>query len=75
MPAPAQQQDQNCRVCNNDENVVLEVRGTRRRRECTRCHHRWTTYEISAERLEQLEKLEQHAAAMAEVMTGTNGRG
>lgn len=69
MPAPAEQ-NQQCRVCTNEENVVVECRGARRRRECTRCHARWTTYEISAERLEQLEKLEQHAAAIAEVMKG-----
>jgi len=73
MPLPAPQ-EKKCRACHNEESLVLEVRGIRRRRECIRCHHRWTTYEISAERLEQLEKLEQHAAAMAEVMTGTHGR-
>jgi transcriptional regulator NrdR family protein len=71
MSAPAQQQDQHCRVCHNEESLVVECRGTRRRRECTRCRHRWTTYEISAERLEQLEKLEEHATAIAGVLNAS----
>jgi transcriptional regulator NrdR family protein len=60
--------DQKCPVCNHDENKIVEHRGSRRRRECGQCFHRWTTYEVPAERLEQLETIEQHAAAIADVM-------
>jgi transcriptional regulator NrdR family protein len=56
----------NCPLCNGAQNAVLEVRGERRRRECADCGHRWTTFEIAAERLEKLERLEQHAAAIAQ---------
>ena len=48
-----------CPVCNHDRITLLETRGERRRRECRRCLNRWTTYEIPAERLEKLERLEQ----------------
>ena len=60
--------EQPCPVCSHGTSTVVERRGARRRRECGLCHHRWTTYEISAERLEKLEKIEQHAAAIAEAM-------
>jgi transcriptional regulator NrdR family protein len=52
--------------CNGAQNAVLEVREERRRRECTACRHRWTTFEVPAERLELLERLEGHAAAIAQ---------
>ena len=55
-----------CEACNGAENTVLEVRGDRRRRECTTCRHRWTTFEISAERLERLQRIEELAAAIAQ---------
>lgn len=55
-----------CPVCNGAQNAVLEVREERRRRECTTCHHRWTTFEVTKERLELLERLEGHAAAIAQ---------
>lgn len=57
-----------CPVCNFGETRIIEHHGNRRRRRCGRCMHRWTTYEVSAERLEQLEAIEQHAAAIAEVV-------
>jgi transcriptional regulator NrdR family protein len=63
----------NCEACNGAQNTVLEVRGDRRRRECDRCHLRWTTYEVTAERLERLERLEQHAAAMAQELGERGG--
>lgn len=59
---------QACPVCHDDRNAIVEHRGTRRRRECSQCRHRWTTYEVPAERLEQLETIEQHAAAIADAM-------
>lgn len=62
------QEENKCPVCHHDEAPIIEHRGSRRRRECRRCTHRWTTYEVPAERLAQLEAIEQHAAAIAEVM-------
>jgi transcriptional regulator NrdR family protein len=59
-----------CPVCNGAQNAVLEVREDRRRRECLECRTRWTTYEIPAARLELLERLEQHAAAIAGELGG-----
>jgi len=68
MNARAQEQQQKCPVCHQCEVPIVEHRGIRRRRECSHCRHRFTTYEISAERLELLETLEQHAAAIAEAI-------
>lgn len=62
------QEENKCPVCHHDETPIVEHRGNRRRRECKLCHHRWTTYEISAKRLELLETLETHAAAIAETL-------
>jgi transcriptional regulator NrdR family protein len=61
-------EQQKCPVCSHPETPIIERRGSRRRRECGLCHHRWTTYEIPAQRLELLEKIEQHAAAIAEAL-------
>jgi transcriptional regulator NrdR family protein len=65
------QEEQKCPVCNHREAPIVEHRGIRRRRECGECRHRWTTYEISAARLEFLETLEQHASAMADAIGAT----
>ena len=51
-----------CPCCDHDKIAILENRGGRRRRECKRCFHRWTTYEVSAQRLERLERLEEAVA-------------
>jgi transcriptional regulator NrdR family protein len=59
--------EHSCPICSG-ESAIVERRGTRRRRECGVCHHRWTTYEISAERLERLEKIEQYATAIAQAI-------
>ena len=52
-----------CPVGSHEETRLLETREGRRRRECGQCFHRWTTYEIPAERLEKLERLEQAVTA------------
>lgn len=69
MTPRATEQQQKCPVCDHPETLIVEHRGIRRRRECQQCHHRWTTYEISAARLDELEAIERHAAAIAEVMS------
>lgn len=56
--APANTADGACTTCGSTESLIIEVRGTRRRRQCTRCPHRWTTFEVPKERLERLERLE-----------------
>lgn len=35
----------NCRICPG-ETIVLETRGSERRRHCTACGHRFTTVEV-----------------------------
>lgn len=48
----------NCPACDHDDIRILETRDDRRRRECRRCLNRWTTYEVRAEDLERLQRLE-----------------
>lgn len=36
-----------CQRCSGDSRVI-ETREPKRRRECTSCGHRWTTFELSA---------------------------
>lgn len=40
-----------CPACSKDRSNVIETRpapaGTRRRRKCLECEHRWTTYEVN----------------------------
>jgi transcriptional repressor NrdR len=43
-----------CPSCQSEKHAVVDSRNVdfqsiRRRRECGRCHHRWTTYEIIRE--------------------------
>lgn len=42
----------NCEICAGSESAVLETKvvdadRTRRRRKCSTCGHRWTTFEIA----------------------------
>jgi transcriptional regulator NrdR family protein len=53
-----------CTRCYHDRSRVTEVRRTdedhryvRRRRECSKCGNRWTTFEIRREDYERMEKL------------------
>ena len=48
-----------CPVCDNDDIRIVETRDDRRRRECRRCLNRWTTYEVRAEDLDRLQRLEE----------------
>jgi transcriptional regulator NrdR family protein len=41
-----------CPLCHGDEVRVLRTDGDRRRRECARCRHRWTTIEVTEQELE-----------------------
>ena len=34
---------------------VLETRDAKRRRKCTACDHRWTTFEVTAQQLHQMQ--------------------
>jgi transcriptional regulator NrdR family protein len=58
-----------CPKCGEDS-AVLDSRETdrsvvRRRRECRACATRWTTYELSAEEYEALQRVQQIAQTMA----------
>lgn len=35
-----------CPICTHQVSKVIETRGNRRRRECLRCRHKWTTLEV-----------------------------
>ena len=53
-----------CPKCKSPESLVLESRGNqagefiRRRRECEKCQHRWSTYETSEADLSPVTQLE-----------------
>jgi transcriptional regulator NrdR family protein len=44
----------NCPLCSSDT-FVRDTRDGERRRECTRCRHRFTTVEILKDRVRELE--------------------
>jgi len=62
----------NCPVCEHTEHSVVKTEpapGTiRRRRQCLRCRHRWTTHEGMANLAEQLECLKRALAPVAEML-------
>lgn len=35
-----------CPICSYEKSRVVETRGNRRRRQCERCKHKWTTLEV-----------------------------
>lgn len=55
----------NCPVC-SAESRVLRTDATERRRECTRCGHRFTTSEILKAELERSQRIIEDAQALAE---------
>lgn len=62
----------NCPICHHDENFVVrtdaEQDTIRRRRQCRRCGHRWTTYETAADVIAKFDRLKQVLAPVAELM-------
>lgn len=60
----------NCPLCSADSKVFNSrpIEGAVwRRRECLKCRHRWTTYEITERRIKRVERVE---AIVAELQEG-----
>ena len=58
-----------CEICNSEDSSVVRSEQQRRRRECKKCGHRWTTLEIThAEylRLIEIAKAAKHLVALCE---------
>lgn len=51
----------NCPVCTNADTRVLRKEGDRRRRECSRCKHRFTTEEREQSKLAMLDNAAEKA--------------
>lgn len=63
-----------CPICHCDKTYATDSRGERRRRKCGRCGHRWTTFEINADRLEQLEAIERTVTELvSRIKDGASG--
>jgi transcriptional regulator NrdR family protein len=58
----------NCALCHS-ESIITNSRprnGTvARRRECTKCRHRWTTYEIEERAFKRVQLVERAVAELA----------
>lgn len=50
-----------CPVCQHDDSAVIRTDqlpdAIRRRRECTRCHHRWNTFETNQDAVSELVRI------------------
>ena len=59
----------NCPICQHADSAVIRTEPgghtIRRRRECCRCRHRWTTAETAVDRLERLEQIERALVPVA----------
>lgn len=62
----------NCEICQCAESRVVRTDAApteiKRRRECLRCKHRWTTYERTEDELEKLDKIREAARPLAELV-------
>lgn len=58
----------NCPVCSADS-FIVRTDGQIRRRQCTRCKHRFTTTEVLKDELERKDRLIGDAVALAEKLT------
>lgn len=61
-----------CGVCDCSEVFIRSTQSEKdtvyRRRECTRCGHRWNTVEIRQHRMDELTTIERHAKDLAEAV-------
>jgi len=61
-----------CPICHHDESAVIRTEPAgdtiRRRRECCRCKHRWTTYESREDAAAELARLKNALAPVAELV-------
>jgi transcriptional regulator NrdR family protein len=62
----------NCPICQHGEHSVVKTeaaeRVIRRRRQCLRCGHRWTTFEGAADVSDELARLKQALGHVAELV-------
>jgi transcriptional regulator NrdR family protein len=58
----------NCPICHHDTRV-LRTDGTERRRQCTRCLHRFTTVEQAKEKVNILEQAVEKAREIGHLLT------
>lgn len=62
----------NCPACQHDKTEAVDSRPSgdtvRRRRCCQKCDHRFTTYEISSEKLEELQNVTTEEALRARLL-------
>lgn len=62
----------NCPICQHTEHSVVKTKAAqltiRRRRQCSRCGHRWTTYEGMTNVFDALNRLKQALAPVAELV-------
>lgn len=56
-----------CQKC-GAPSAVAETRGARRRRECSACAWRWSTYEVTSERLRELEAAEARLKSLSDLL-------
>jgi DNA-directed RNA polymerase subunit M/transcription elongation factor TFIIS len=64
-----------CSLCGHQSRVLASRRAAdrrplRRRRECTNCRHRWTTYEVREAAYDRAQAIEQNARALTELLQG-----
>ena len=61
-----------CPICQHGEHSVVKTEpaehAIRRRRQCLRCGHRWTTFEGMENVLDELARLKQALAPIAELV-------
>jgi len=62
----------NCPICHHADSAVIRTEPAgqtiRRRRECCRCKHRWTTYESREDAAAELARLKNALAPVAELV-------
>lgn len=67
-----------CPICHQPTSVLekrAEVSADRRRRECTACQHRFTTYEIRAAELEKLREDKHKLEQLTDLLRPTEDAG
>ena len=61
-----------CEVCQHTENFVIRTDqdngAIRRRRQCSRCGHRWTTFESPENAVTELKKIKAALAPVADLV-------
>lgn len=71
-----------CPICKSNTKTLESrhhERGTRRRKQCEKCHHRWKTYEVSENMLDfyesQLKRIKELELTINKLTTGGVGKG